>query len=105
MVPNPIPLEPGCLSILLHPGSFPPAIKFLPVVPKPVAFLSKKIVPVMGAVGTNDPAVWREIIWWDGRAFTAKLLCDIPGHYSTFETLKDHFERHPQVWEPLTSVR
>jgi hypothetical protein len=97
MRPNPIPQEPGCLSVLLHPGTFPTQICF-----EAFTFVAGKIIPkgipVIGSIGTNDPAIWRHVIWWGGRAFEAKLKSDLSGYHASFESLRDHYLQHPDVW-------
>ena len=103
MVPYPIPDEPGCLSVLLHAGTFPSAVhlSFFPIVAGKVA---KKGIPLIGTVGTNDPAIWRHVIWWGGRAFEAKLKCDVSGYHTSFESLKSHYDQHPEVWTAVPAV-
>ena len=98
MLPNPIPQEPGLLSVLVRPGKWHTSTGG-----GSITFAGKSL-PFLGSVGTNFPAVWRHVIWWDGKAYEAKLKCDLPGYNGSYEILREHFERHPHVWSPVMPV-
>lgn len=67
----------GSLARCVHVGSFPASSK-------------------LGGttIGTNDPARWQYLLWFDGQFWATELkhdvMRDIP---SSFEELKSHFER------------
>lgn len=66
----------GALSKLIHPGSFPASSK-------------------LGGttIGTNDPAIWQHLLWFDGTVWAAELKSDVLRHVSTLEELRSHFDR------------
>lgn len=61
----------GCVSRRVHPGT----------------------PPKQGCVGTNDPAVWRHLLWFDGKVYAAETKSDIVSHVPTFPELVCHFKQ------------
>ena len=61
----------GCLSKRLHTGS--------PSGP--------------GCIGTDDPARWQHLLWFEGEVWAAALLDDCLQHVPTYEELYGHFVR------------
>jgi hypothetical protein len=61
----------GALSVRIHSGSYPNDV---------------------GSVGTNDPAIWRHLLWFDGEIWAAELLSDALNHVPTYEELRSHFD-------------
>ena len=96
MYPNPIPENPGCLSVLVHAGSVRPTMDCITLKDG-----SKLAVP---SVGTRDPDVWCHVLWFKGRAYTATLKCDLLSHRPQFEELCEHFDMHPDFWAPIMPV-
>jgi hypothetical protein len=98
MIPkHPIPRDArGCLSVCFHEGTFDQVAGPLGIVQ-----IGALKLPIIGSVGTRDPAEWHHVIWCDGRAFESVLLSDVPNHVATFEELKSHFDRHPELWDEI----
>jgi len=66
----------GVLSRCVHPGSFPQSSK-----------------PGGTTVGTNDPAIWQYLMWFDGQFWAMEMHHDVRlGEPCSFSELKGHFE-------------
>lgn len=65
----------GCLSVRVHVGSFPADNG-------------------ISSVGTNDPARWRHLLWFEGEVWAAELKSDVLSCVPTFEELKSHFDHY-----------
>jgi hypothetical protein len=61
----------GCLSKLSHAGS--------PSAP--------------GCIGTDDPARWQHLLWFDGQVWATELFSDHLRHVPTYDELRGHFDR------------
>jgi hypothetical protein len=86
----------GSLSVRVSAGSYPPDNwnGELPNVPG----------VVVGSIGTNDPARWRHLLWFDGEYWAAELLSDVIAHVPTYEELRSHFDRYRGKKSPWKRV-
>jgi hypothetical protein len=102
MIPHPIPIEPGCLDILKHRGSYPTQAKG--------TFTTESgiVIPIAGSIGTNDPDVWTIVLWLEGKAYTREMFCDVIGHVNPpafrLECALQNFANYPDQWSPVMAA-
>lgn len=102
MIPNPIPDELGGVAILIERGEFPPPIDFTAKGGSQLALFGGESISIIGTVGTNKPDRWRCILWGRGIARETVLLCDVPNHPPSLESMQRHFVEHPHRWTLVT---